>query len=241
MAQDMSGMSSMPKADGMDMMTMLQVKPWALIDWAMMGAMWIIMMVGMMLPSATPMILIYAGIARKAARDGSPLSSEPSSSPLPPTAVFTAGYVVMWSLFSVAATVAQWALDQAALLSPTMVSTSPLLGAGLVVGAGLYQLTPFKDACLDHCRAPARFISEHWRPGAVGAFRMGAEHGLYCLGCCWVLMGLLFFGGVMSLPWIAGLTLFVLVEKLLPVPGGGARVAGWILIAVGLVLGWAAV
>jgi predicted metal-binding membrane protein len=218
----MSGMSDMPLS------SMLQVRPWAATDWAMMLIMWVIMMVGMMLPSTTPMILIYASIARKAARDGSPLA---------PTAVFAAGYLVMWSLFSIAATFAQWSLDQAALLSPMMVTTSPLLGAAIVVAAGIYQLTPLKDTCLDHCRAPVRFISEHWRPGIAGAFRMGAEHGLYCLGCCWVLMGLLFFGGVMSLAWIAGLTFFVLMEKLLPLPAGGARIGGGVLIAVGVALG----
>lgn len=227
----MEEMPGVPDMSSVDVMAMLQVKPWAAADWAMMLAMWIIMMVGMMLPSATPMILIYAAIARKAARDGSPLA---------PTVVFATGYIVMWGLFSVFATISQWALDQAALLSPMMVSTSPLLGAGLVIAAGIYQLTPLKDACLDHCRAPARFISEHWRPGFRGAFRMGAEHGLYCLGCCWLLMGLLFFGGVMSLAWIAGLTVFVLVEKLLPFPSGVARVGGLTLIAVGAALGVAA-
>jgi predicted metal-binding membrane protein len=231
MARRMESMSAMADMPGMDMTAVLQIKPWEAADWAMMIIMWVIMMVGMMLPSATPMILIYAAISRKASRDGSPLA---------PTAVFATGYIVMWCLFSVVATIAQWALDQAALLSPMMVSTSPLLGAGLVIAAGIYQLTPLKDSCLDHCRAPARFISEHWRAGGAGAFWMGAEHGLYCLGCCWVLMGLLFVGGVMSLAWIAGLTLFVLAEKLLPLPGGGARIGGLTLIAVGVVLGIAA-
>ncbi len=232
MAQDMAGMPGMAEMPGMNMMSMLEVKPWTPVDWVMMLAMWIIMMVGMMVPSAAPMILIYAAIARKAARDGSPLA---------PTAVFAAGYIAMWSLFSVAATASQWALDQAALLSPMMVMTSPLLGAGLVCAAGVYQLTPIKNACLEHCRAPAMHISAHWRPGTAGAFRMGAEHGLYCLGCCWVLMGLLFFGGVMSLAWIAGLTGFVLLEKLIPLPSGGARVGGVLLIVAGVALGIAAI
>jgi predicted metal-binding membrane protein len=231
MAQHMEAMPGMTDMPGMGMTVLLQVKPWAVADWVMMSTMWIIMMVGMMLPSATPMILIYAAIARKAERDGSPLA---------PTAIFATGYIVMWSLFSLVATAAQWALDQAALLSPRMVSTSPLLGAGIVIAAGIYQWTPLKDSCLDHCRAPARFISEHWRAGIGGAFRMGAEHGLYCLGCCWVLMGLLFVGGVMSLAWIAGLTLFVFAEKLLPLPGGGARAGGLVLITVGIALGVAA-
>jgi predicted metal-binding membrane protein len=114
-----------------------------------------------------------------------------------------------------------------------MVSTSPALGAALLIGAGIYQLTPYKNACLEHCRAPAHFIAEHWRPGTRGALLMGAEHGLYCLGCCWVLMGLLFFGGVMNLLWIAAITLFVLLEKLLPFGARGGRLAGAALIALG--------
>jgi predicted metal-binding membrane protein len=144
-----------------------------------------------------------------------------------------AGYIAIWTAFSLAATLAQWGLERAALLSPMMVSTSPVLGAALLIGAGVYQMTPYKDSCLKHCREPARFISEHWRPGASGAFVMGAEHGLYCLGCCWILMGLLFFGGVMNLLWIAAITLFVLLEKVLPFGAQGGRIAGAALIALG--------
>ena len=211
MAVGMDGMMTM------DAGAMMQIKPWTSAEFGYMLLMWVIMMVGMMVPSAMPMALIYAAIARKAARQGTTLA---------PTAFFVCGYIVIWSVFSVVATLAQWGLDRAALLSPMMVVTSPGLGAGLLIVAGLYQMTPMKDACLRHCRAPAHFISQRWKPGAFGAFRMGLEHGAYCLGCCWILMGLLFFGGVMSLLWIVGITAFVLLEKVLPFGRVGGRIAG---------------
>jgi predicted metal-binding membrane protein len=217
-----AGMSEM---DGMQAGDMMGVRAWTAMDAALMFFMWAVMMVGMMVPSATSMILVYAAVARKAARQASPVA---------PTAVFVVGYVVAWTLFSVAATIAQWGLDQAALLSPMMVTTSPALGAGLLVAAGLYQLTPYKNTCLERCRAPAQFISSHWRPGSIGAFRMGLSHGLFCLGCCWLLMGLLFFGGVMNLLWIAGITLFVLLEKILPAGAQGGRFAGVAMLIAGL-------
>ena len=198
--------------------------PWSALDFAVMFAMWVVMMVGMMLPSATPMALLYARVARSAARDGSVL---------PPTAVFVVGYLVAWTLFSAVATAAQWALERAALLSPMLVSKSPQLGAALFFAAGLYQLTPLKSACLSRCRNPAMFFATHFRPGARGALRLGFRYGLYCLGCCWVLMGLLFAGGVMNLLWIAALTVFVLAEKLIPLGAWGSRVAGVLMIGTG--------
>ena len=204
--------------------TLVQIKPWRSADFVFMGLMWAVMMVGMMVPSAAPMTLIYAALARKAARQGTPL---------PPTAVFVSGYLVIWCLFSVGATLAQWALHQAALLSPMMVTSSAGLGAGILIAAGVYQLTPLKKVCLQHCRSPAHFISQRWRPGVGGAFRMGLEHGVFCLGCCWALMGLLFFGGVMNLLWIAGITLFVFVEKVLPFGAWGGRLAGGGMILIG--------
>jgi len=212
------GMHDMPMA------AMIQVHAWTLLDFLLMFLMWAVMMVGMMLPTAVPMTLIYAAVARKAERQGTPVGS---------TGTFVAGYLVMWMLFSIVATVAQWGLDRAALLSPMMVSTSPALGAGLLIVAGLYQLTPFKNACLEHCRGPANFFTQHWRKGLGGAFRMGLVHGVYCLGCCWVLMGLLFVGGVMNLLWIAAITFFVLVEKVLPFGDRGGQLAGALMIIVG--------
>jgi len=210
-----------------DPMAMLSLRSWDVANFGMMFAMWAIMMVGMMLPSASPTTLIYAAVARKASREGTPVA---------PSAAFVTGYLAMWTLFSLAATLSQWALEWTALLSPMMVSTSPVLGAGLLVAAGIYQLTPFKDACLEHCRSPAHFIAGHWRPGTPGALRMGIEHGAYCLGCCWVLMGLLFFGGVMNLLWIAAITLFVLLEKVVPHGAGGGRWAGVGMILAGAVV-----
>ena len=208
-------------------MAMMRMQAWTPRHFGMMLAMWVIMMVGMMLPSATPATLVYAAVARKARREGAPIASAPS---------FVAGYLAVWALFSVAATVAQWGLERATLLSPMLVSTSPVLGGALLVAAGGYQLTPFKDACLEHCRSPAHFFAAHWRPGALGALRMGAEHGAWCLGCCGVLMGLLFVGGVMNLLWIAAITLFVLVEKVMPWGVGGGRFAGWGMIGAGVVV-----
>ncbi len=208
-------------------MPMGAVHDWSAAHAAMMFAMWAVMMVGMMLPSAAPMTLVYAQVARKAEREGSVL---------PPTATFVAGYLLAWTAFSAAATAAQWALDEAALLSPMLVAESPRLGAALLVAAGAYQLTPWKNACLAHCRAPAHFFAEHFRPGRGGALRLGARHGLYCLGCCWALMALLFVGGVMNLIWIAAIALFVLAEKLVPRGVGGGRLAGLALIAAGALL-----
>ena len=204
---------------------MMGIHPWSALDFFLMFLMWAVMMVGMMVPTAVPMTLVYAAVARKAARQDTPLA---------PTATFVLGYIAMWSLFSVAATLVQWGLDQAALISPMMVSTSPSLGAGLLIAAGIYQWLPFKDACLQHCRAPAHFLAEHWHKGKAGAFRMGLEHGAFCLGCCWALRGLLFLGGVMNLLWIAAITLFVLLEKVLPFGDRGGRVMGALMVLAGL-------
>jgi predicted metal-binding membrane protein len=209
--------------DAMDMSAMA-LHPWTARDFAMMLLMWAVMMVGMMVPSATPMALVYASVERKARRQGTPVA---------PTFLFVSGYIVMWCLFSVGATAAQWALERAALLSPSMVATSPALGAVLLGAAGVYQLTPAKDACLRHCRSPALFLAEHWRPGLAGALRMGLEHGAWCLGCCWILMALLFVGGVMNLLWVAAIALFVLLEKALPLGDRGGRLAGWAMLAAG--------
>ncbi len=153
-----------------------------------------------------------------------------------PTSLFVSGYLSMWCVFSGGATLAQFGLHEAALLSPMMMTNSQMVGAWLFLVAGIYQLTPWKNVCLDHCRSPASFIAHHWRSGLWGAFQMGLEHGAYCLGCCWALMGLLFFGGVMSLLWIAGLAIFVLLEKVLPFGIWGGRLAGGGMLVVGVFL-----
>jgi predicted metal-binding membrane protein len=208
------------------MQSMVRVRPWTTTQFGVLLLMWAVMMVAMMVPTAVPMTLVYAAVARKAARQDDPVA---------PTFMFVAGYLAVWVLFSVAATAAQSGLDQLALLSPTMVSASPVFGSALLIGAGIYALTPLKHACLAHCRAPAHFISHHWRGGFAGAFRMGLKLGAYCLGCCWILMGLLFVGGVMNLLWIAAIAAFILLEKTMPFAETGARVVGASMILAGLV------
>ncbi len=187
------------------------------------AAMWWVMMVAMMVPSAAPAILLYGRVHRARV---DPVAA-------PPTTAFLFGYLTCWLVFSLLAAGAQLWLERSALASPmTMALRSRDGAAGLLVVAGLYQLSPLKDACLGQCRAPASFLARHYRPGVSGAFRMGVIHGAFCVGCCWSLMLLLFVGGVMNLAWIVALALLVAAEKLLP--GGrwipritGVALAGW--------------
>jgi predicted metal-binding membrane protein len=146
---------------------------------------------------------------------------------------FAAGYILVWTAFSLLATVFQRLLAHWLLLSPMMESRGWLGGALLIV-AGLYQFTPFKRTCLESCRSPAAYIAGHWKRGVAGALRLGTGHGLYCLGCCWALMLLLFVGGVMNLWWIAALTIFVLLEKLAPSGVQGGRLSGLLIMALGV-------
>ena len=205
-------------------MAAMQPMSWTAGTAVLMVFMWWMMMAAMMLPGAAPMILLFAAVNRKQRAAGSPYV---------PTGIFAFGYLAVWGLFSVVATTAQWGLERTELLSSTMVGASVVLGALLLIAAGLWQLTPLKHACLKHCRSPLHFLSHHWRKGRAGAFRMGIEHGAFCLGCCWFLMALLFYGGVMNLYWIVGLALFVLVEKVLPFGHRIGRVAGVGLVAWG--------
>jgi predicted metal-binding membrane protein len=222
MASGSTDMMDDSMASMMDAMT--GVQPWTATEFGLRLAMWAVMMVAMMAPTAAPMTLLYAAVARKAAVQ---------HNPLPSTFVFVAGYIAMWVIFSLVATLAQHALDQAALLSPMMVSTSAGVGAALLIAAGVYQLTPLKDACLKNCSAPAHFMARYWRTGNLGAFAMGLRLGVYCVGCCWILMGLLFIGGVMNLLWIAAIAVFVLLEKTTPFGVLGGRLAGGAMILVG--------
>jgi predicted metal-binding membrane protein len=192
-----------------------------------MLAMWWLMMVTMMLPSAAPMILLFAALARKQAA---------GIAPTVPVAGFVAGYLTVWGGFSLAAVALQWTLDALALLSPEMAMASVTLGAVLLIGAGAWQFTPAKDACLRKCRSPVHFLSTHWRSGTGGAWQMGVAHGAYCLGCCWMLMLLLFYGGAMNVYWIGGLTIYVLIEKTASAGRWAGRLAGLALIAWGTVL-----
>jgi predicted metal-binding membrane protein len=223
MGGEMSGMS----AGGMAGMAMPALHVWTAAYFVLMLLMWSVMMVAMMLPSAAPMILLYDRVRERQEAKGASLAG---------TGVFALGYLVAWVLFSLAAAAAQWALEQAALLSPMMVSASPWLGGGLLILAGLYQWTPLKNACLVHCRSPITFLAHHWRPGRAGAFRMGLHHGLYCVGCCWVLMALLFVFGVMNLLWIAALAIFVLLEKVLPRGDLFGRASAVLLAGAGILV-----
>ena len=203
----------------MDGMLMARHAVWTPAFVAVALLMWAVMMAAMMLPSAAPMILLFGTIARRRQATG----GTPGD-----TGVFGVGYVAVWATFSIVAVVLQFGLDRGALLSPMMQTTSKALAGAVLIGAGVYQWTPFKQACLRRCRSPLDFLMTEWREGRMGAFIMGLRHGAYCLGCCWVLMLLLFVGGIMNIAWIAGIALFVLVEKLAPAGhwiGQGAGVA----------------
>lgn len=189
--------------------------------------MWTVMMAAMMLPSAAPAILLYASLVRKNGARGRLL---------PGVWVFTGGYLVAWAAFSLAATLLQALLEYASLLTPEMATASAGLGAAALIGAGLYQLTPLKEACLGKCRNPLAFFMTRWRTGTAGAFGMGLEHGAYCVGCCWALMLLLFVVGVMNLVWVALIAAFVLVEKLFPDERIVSRAASATLMLAGLFL-----
>ena len=202
---------------------------WTGAYWAIMVAMWWVMMIAMMVPSAAPMILLYARVTRHEQKSGRLAKG------VVPTAAFVCGYLIAWLVFSVLASVLQFYLEGASLVhSMLMWSLNSWLSAGLLFAAGLYQITPYKQTCLRHCRSPAHFLSSHWRPGHLGALRMGIEHGAFCVGCCWALMALLFVGGIMNLLWIAGLAVFVLVEKVAPRGEWVARAAGLACIAAAL-------
>jgi predicted metal-binding membrane protein len=211
----------------MDGMTM-PPRVWSPSYWIIALLMWWIMMVAMMTPSAAPMILLYARATRHAQADR---RLQPG---VVPTAAFAGGYLIAWLGFSVAATLLMWLLERSGALSATrMASTGAWLSGCLLVAAGLYQFSSLKNACLSVCRAPADFLSRHWRPGASGALRMGMEHGAFCVGCCWALMALLFVGGVMNILWVAILTLLVLAEKVSLQGRWVSRVAGVALVAWG--------
>jgi len=191
---------------------------------AMMLLMWVLMMAAMMLPSAAPMILLHASMARRRRELGGWAAA---------SAIFVLGYIAVWTLFSVLATALQWALTDAAQMSQAMSLSSRITAAVTLIAAGAYQWTPLKQSCLRHCRSPLEFVLTRWREGAWGSFAMGLEHGAFCLGCCWVLMLLLFVGGVMNLLWIAGLTLFVIVEKAAPWGHWAGHMAGAVLVLWG--------
>jgi predicted metal-binding membrane protein len=197
--------------------------PWTAADVFLTFAMWAVMMIGMMAASAAPVILLFAAMRRHRDAQRWPLV----------VFAFGTGYLLVWIGFSAGAALAQWALRSAAMLTPMMKTSSARLGGVILIAAGVYQLTPFKGACLTHCRSPLGFLMSRWRDGTAGALRMGIEHGTYCLGCCWALMGVLFVVGVMNLVWVAGMAIFVLAEKIAPSGALVARVGGAAMITAG--------
>ncbi len=211
-------------------MAMADLRSWSGADFALMYVMWLVMMVAMMAPSAAPMLLMFAAVNRK---------RRERAAPYVPTMVFMAGYVIVWGAFSLAATMGNFGLHQASLLSSMMgASTSGYLGGALLLVAGVFQWSPLKYACLKQCRTPMGFMMTSWRDGQGGALRMGLEHGAYCLGCCWAVMLLLFVLGIMNLVWIAALAAFVLAEKVAPKGEWVSRATGVLMVCWGV---WAIV
>ena len=216
-------MSDMP---GMSL-TMPDMHPWSWVEFGALVVMWAVMMVAMMTPAAAPMLLTFAAVHRRRTDQGGPGV---------PTSIFALGYLLIWTVFSAVAAAGQVALHARALLSPEMAAAGPVLAGALLVAAGAFQWTPLKRACLSACRSPLSFLMSHWREGGAGSLLMGLQHGLYCLGCCWALMGLLFVAGVMNLVWVAGIALIVLIEKVAPRGDVFARLTGVVLAAAGVVL-----
>ena len=204
--------------------TMSGVPPWARADFVLTFAMWAVMMVAMMTPSATPMVLVFDRVSRERYR---------GSQPLLPTALFLLGYLLVWIAFSLGATFVQWRLHEAAWLSPMVAATRPALTGGLLVAAGIYQLTPLKASCLGRCRTPLGFLLTEWRDGLRGALVMGTRHGAFCTGCCWLLMALLFVAGVMNPLWVAAIAAYILIEKTAPTGHWLSRVLGVLMLGGG--------
>lgn len=216
----MAGMAGMANMPGMSM-----ASPWSPGQLWLTFLMWAVMMVAMMLPSAAPVTLLVANIARNRAASGGAMGAG--------TVFFVIGYLAVWTAFAALATLLQWGLGEAGILSDTMALADRIAAAVVLIAAGIYQWTPLKDACLRHCRSPLDFLLFHWREGRLGALKSGIGHGAYCLGCCWMLMALLFVGGIMNLAWIAAIALLVLIEKTLPGGGWVGRATGVLLIVWG--------
>jgi predicted metal-binding membrane protein len=216
-------MQVMPAGPEMAMVSMPAMTAWSGAELATLFLMWAVMMVAMMLPSAAPLLLLVAGTYRRRGVRAHVL-----------TLTFAAGYLLAWTAFSGAAAVLQLTLHRAALLSDMMVTTSAIVGGVVLLVAGAYQWLPLKGACLTHCRSPLAFLSHHWREGVAGALAMGTRHGVYCVGCCWALMALLFVAGVMNLAWVGMLAIFVLLEKVAPHGAHLGRLAGLGLVAWGV-------
>ena len=220
---DMTGFRMIPA--GLGIMAPANA-PWMTIEFAFVFVMWAVMVVGMMAPSAAPMILMYARVGRQ---------REAAGKPLAPTGWFAAGYFLVWIGFSLAATLVQWLVERAALLDSRMASGSNVFAGAVLIAAGVYQWTPLKDVCLVQCQSPFAFLMRHggFRGDVAGCLLLGLRHGMYCVGCCWALMALLFVVGVMNVLWIAVLALLVLLEKVTPFGRWVARFAGVVFLAAG--------
>lgn len=216
--------SAATEADMHIAMGMTDMRAWGAADLMMLFLMWTIMMIGMMLPSAAPVMLLVVGTYRRRGDRSRAL-----------TVPFIGGYLLAWTAFSAVAALTQLVLHRTALLSASMVSTSAALGGAILLAAGVYQWLPLKTACLTHCRSPLGFITREWREGVSGALVMGLRHGLFCVGCCWALMAVLFAAGVMNVLWVAAIAIFVLIEKVAPHGPWVGRIAGVALIVWG---GW---
>jgi len=206
---------------GFDMSAMMSPHfiPWTAMHFGFMFVMWLVMMIGMMTPSVAPMVLLYVAVGRSSVAKGQAFA---------PASAFVSGYLLSWAAFSAAATLLQWLLESRALITPMMAGTSRPLAGAVLIAAGLYQWLPIKQSCLSQCRAPLSFVQRHggFQASASGSLRLGFLHGAYCIGCCWVLMALLFAFGVMNIYWIVGLMLFVLIEKVVPKAAVVSRLAG---------------
>jgi predicted metal-binding membrane protein len=200
---------------------------WSANDFVLMFLMWAMMMIGMMVPSAVPMIFVFAAYNRSRRQRNQLTASVPA---------FVTGYIIVWVGFAALATLVQWQLVEASLLSDTMVTSSPWLGGALLIAGGLYQFTSIKNVCLARCRSPFDFIASGFGPGKSGALLLGLRHGAFCVGCCWVLMGLLFVGGVMNLFWIAAIAVFILLEKVLPFSAQFRHVSALLFVLAGVLI-----
>jgi predicted metal-binding membrane protein len=221
---DMARFRMIPSGGGLMMPV---IAPWQPIEFVFVFIMWAVMMIGMMAPSIAPLVLIYARVGRQATAQQKPFAA---------TAWLASGYLLAWISFSVVATVAQWTIEREGLLTSAMASSDNIFGGLTLIAVGLYQWTPLKNACLRQCQAPLQFIQRHggFRGDVVGSLVLGASHGIYCVGCCWVLMALLFVGGVMNVLWIAAIMVFVLIEKVVPTGRLISRVSGAVLLATGM-------
>ena len=207
-------------------MPMDKAPGWTLSYALLIFLMWWVMMSAMMTPSAAPVLLLYAAIKRIGAD---------ATSTTQLSLLFLLGYLIVWGAFSAVAATAQFVLENSGLINDGLMKIgSPTISGVIFLAAGLYQMSSLKLACLKHCRSPAHFLAEHNRPGPRGALITGMDHGMYCFGCCWALMALLFVGGVMNLYWIAGLAIYVAAEKLLPNARWFVPLTGIGLIAAGL-------